>query len=175
MAKALEFQLEGLPVGAVGESFAAFLVFERGRECGKGLGEITEPKRRHGNYFGCEGQLNSAAPYNTQAWPPISRHWTWCSRIEERTLRIGFGIKGASKCKVNLPEARGLCPALSRSQPIPLGPLLAHQFFGADHGELLGSCGSANAVRIGAVDLTDWGQRWRWRSLVSMSRFSSHG
>ena len=79
-------------------------------------------------------RLNSAAPYHTQAWPPMSRHWTWCSRIEERTLRIGFGIKGASKCKVSLPETRSLCPALSRSQPIPLGPLLAHQFFCADHG-----------------------------------------
>ncbi len=30
---------------------------------------------------------------NTHAWPPISRHWTWCCRIEERILRIGFGIK----------------------------------------------------------------------------------
>jgi hypothetical protein len=32
MAKALEFELQGLPGGAVGETFAAFLVFERGRE-----------------------------------------------------------------------------------------------------------------------------------------------
>gem|GEM_PF-4115866 len=75
-------------------------------------------------------RLNSAAPYNTQAWPPMSRHWTWRSRIEERALRIGFGVKGASKCKVSLPETRGLCPALSRSQPIPLGPLLARAFTG---------------------------------------------
>ena len=79
-------------------------------------------------------RLNSAAPYNTQARPPISRHWTWCSRIEERTLRIGLGIKGTSKCKVSLLETRDLCPALSRSQPIPLGPLLTHQFFCANHG-----------------------------------------
>lgn len=56
--------------------------------------EVLAPKRRHRDYFGIEigqgalepvelsrseriarsrSRLNSAAPYNTQAWPPISR------------------------------------------------------------------------------------------------------
>lgn len=78
-------------------------------------------------------RLNSAAPYNTQACPPISKHWTWCFWIEERTLRIGFGIKGASKCKIGLPETRGLRPALGRGEPVPLGPFLTHQLLRANH------------------------------------------
>lgn len=49
MAKGLEVQLEGLPVGAVGETFAAFFVIERGRECGKCLGERVMEQ----GAFGC--------------------------------------------------------------------------------------------------------------------------
>lgn len=175
MAMGLGFLVQGMRGGAVGETFAAFLVVERSWERGKGLGEITEPKRRHGNEVDSEGQLNSAAPYNAQAWLPISRDWTWCVRIEAGTLRTGFGIQGASKCKVSLPEARHHCPELSRSQPVPLGPLLADQFFSADHGEPLGLCGSDNIARIGAVDLNDCSHMWRWRSLSSNTSFSSHG
>jgi RHS repeat-associated protein len=41
-------------------------------------------------------RLNSTAPYNTHAWPPISRLLTWCERSVEGTLRIGFGVKRAT-------------------------------------------------------------------------------
>lgn len=44
-----------------------------------------------------ETLLNSAAPQNTRACPPVSRQRTRCAAIEERTLSIGFGIKGASQ------------------------------------------------------------------------------
>jgi hypothetical protein len=41
-------------------------------------------------------RLNSAAPYSTHAWPPISRLLTRCERNVERTLRIGLGVKRAT-------------------------------------------------------------------------------
>ncbi len=72
-------------------------------------------------------RLNSAAPYNTQAWPPISRARTRCAWIEERTLRIGFGIKRASQHQVALPEFLALPPTLERMEAVPLRPLLADQ------------------------------------------------
>lgn len=66
--------------------------------------EVLEEKRRHVDHLGVEGlqvcvsrsafsslariarsvsRLNSVAPNNTQAWPPIRRHWTCFSCIEE--------------------------------------------------------------------------------------------
>jgi hypothetical protein len=41
-------------------------------------------------------RLNSAPPYKTHAWPPMSRHFTPLVFIEERTLRIGLGVKRSS-------------------------------------------------------------------------------
>ena len=45
-------------------------------------------------------RLNSAAPYNTQACPPINRARTSQFRKVERTLRIGFGVKSTSLGKI---------------------------------------------------------------------------
>jgi hypothetical protein len=49
-------------------------------------------------------RLHSAAPWNTYAWPPIKRQWTPCVRIEEKTLRIGLGVKRASQRQERRPE-----------------------------------------------------------------------
>jgi hypothetical protein len=48
-------------------------------------------------------------------------------------LRIGFGIKRASKCEIGLPEFFALQPALNGREPIPLGPLATNQFFRLNH------------------------------------------
>ena len=58
----------------------------------------------------------------------MSRHRTRCAAIEERTLSIGFGIKGASQSKIGLPKYRALLPALNWSEQIPFGPLFSHKF-----------------------------------------------
>ena len=78
-----------------------------------------------------ESLSNSAAPQNPQAWPPISRHRTCCSAIEERTPGIGFRIKDASKRDVSLPEPGTLLSPLQRTHPVPLRPFFADKFFSA--------------------------------------------
>src|SRR5947209_9877212 len=72
-------------------------------------------------------RLNWAAPYNTHAWPPISRCRTWRVVRVERTLRIGFGIKRASHREVELPELHRLRPALLRRQAVPRFPFVVSQ------------------------------------------------
>jgi len=57
---------------------------------------------------------------------------TRCARIEERTLRIGFGIKRTSQREVGLPELLALQPALCGREATPLGPFVAHQVFRLD-------------------------------------------
>src|SRR5947199_10227007 len=76
----------------------------------------------------------------------MSRARTLCSRIEERTLSIGFGIKRASEREIGLPELLALQPALNRCEPIPLGPLTAHQFFGLNHAKAI--AGSRLGVKL---------------------------
>ena len=51
------------------------------------------------------------------------------TRIEERTLRIGFRIKRASQCEIGLPEFFTLQPALNWRELIPFSPLATNQFF----------------------------------------------
>jgi hypothetical protein len=63
----------------------------------------------------------------------MRRARTRCARIEERTLSIGFGIKGASEGEIGLPELFAFQPALSRGEPIPLGPFVSDQLFGLNH------------------------------------------
>jgi hypothetical protein len=55
------------------------------------------------------------------------------TRIEERTLRIGFGIKRASKGEIGMLEFFALQPALNRCEPVPFGPLTTNQFFRLNH------------------------------------------
>ena len=55
--------------------------------------------------------------------------------VEERTLRIGFGIKGASEREVGLPELLAFQPALHGREPIPLGPFVANQLLRLNHGK----------------------------------------
>src|SRR5690606_14627221 len=64
-------------------------------------------------------RLNSAAPYSTQAWPPIRRARTPCVRIVERTLGIGLGLKAASKQVEGFPQAHALGPPLLRAYQVP--------------------------------------------------------
>ncbi len=78
-------------------------------------------------------RLNSAAPYNTHAWPPINRWSTRCFRIVERALRIGLGIKRASHGYEVVPEPGALVPALRGRQQIPVDPLRLPDVFGCDH------------------------------------------
>lgn len=67
----------------------------------------------------------------------MSRARTPRERIEERTLRIGFGIKGASKSNIGLPQFFAFQPALSGRELIPLGPLLANQLFWLNYVSML--------------------------------------
>jgi hypothetical protein len=64
----------------------------------------------------------------------MSRARTRRARIEERTLRIGFGIKRASQREIGLPELLAFQPALHRRKPIPFGPFLSNQLFRLNHG-----------------------------------------
>src|SRR3982750_2705883 len=79
-------------------------------------------------------RLNSAAPYNTQAWPPINRWATRCLRIVERALRIGLGIKGASHRDVVVPEPGALVPALPGRHAEPGTPFRLVEVLELDHG-----------------------------------------
>ena len=67
-------------------------------------------------------RLNSAAPYNTQACPPMSRDRTWWFQKVERPVWIGFGIKGASQGQELLAQALALAPALGGSHLVPVEP-----------------------------------------------------
>src|SRR2546422_11364283 len=92
----------------------------------------------------------------------MSRARTRCARIEERTLRIGFGIKCASEREIGLPELLALQPALNRGEPIPLGPLTSHQFFGLNHAKAI--AGSRLRVNLRATRA-----RRRWSVLLQPS------
>ena len=67
----------------------------------------------------------------------MSRARTRYARIEERTLRIGFGIKRAPEREIGLPELLAFQPALNGREPIPLGPFAANQFFRLNHGKAI--------------------------------------
>ena len=58
----------------------------------------------------------------------MSRHRTRCAAIEERTLSIGFGLKGASQGKIGLPKYRAWLPALNWREQVPFCPLFSHKF-----------------------------------------------
>src|SRR5215813_14833843 len=89
-------------------------------------------------------RLNSAAPYDTHACPPMSRARTRCARIEERTLSIGLGIKRASEREEGGPEFGVLAPSFGGCQAIPIGPLWPHEFLGTNAWrDGVGSSGSA--------------------------------
>ena len=79
-------------------------------------------------------RLNSGAPSNTHAGPPMSRARTRCARIEERTLRIGFGINKTSEGEVSLPELSAFSTAWCGCEPLPFGPLTANQLLRLNHG-----------------------------------------
>ncbi|PYJ99026.1 MAG: hypothetical protein DME21_11345 [Verrucomicrobia bacterium] len=64
----------------------------------------------------------------------MSKARTRCFRIEERTLRIGFGIKGASEGEIGLPQFLAFQPAFNGREPIPFSPLFSNQFFRLNHG-----------------------------------------
>src|SRR5207244_626953 len=70
--------------------------------------------------------LTCAAPYNTQACPPISSAWTPFALIVERTCRIGVGIKATSHCKILREENFALPESLDWSQIDPFFPLIRH-------------------------------------------------
>src|ERR1043166_8080229 len=82
-------------------------------------------------------RLNSAAPYNTHAWPPISRAWTRRAAIVERTLCIRLGIKGTSDLQVVCPQLTALLPPFERGEPIPIRPLASNDVFQLDHVHLI--------------------------------------
>ena len=63
----------------------------------------------------------------------MRRARTRCSWIEERTLRIGFGIKRASQHQVASPELLALGPPLGRCQAVPFRPFLADKLFRRHH------------------------------------------
>jgi len=54
----------------------------------------------------------------------MSRKRTRQERSVERTLRIGFRVKGSSHVEIERPELLGLTPALARGETIPLAPFV---------------------------------------------------
>ena len=78
-------------------------------------------------------RLNSAPPYNTHAWPPISSERTPFRRIVERTLRIGLGVKRTSQFEVRLPQFRRLLQPLGRGKRVPLRPFVSNEGSKVDH------------------------------------------
>lgn len=94
----------------------------------------TRALRRRARFSGearrvmSRSRLNSAAPYNTQAWPPMRSACTSCVRSVERTLVIGFGVKRASEGQEPVPQLRALLPALLGREPVPLEPLVLAGF-----------------------------------------------
>src|SRR5207244_3902512 len=77
-------------------------------------------------------RLNSAAPYDTHACPPMSSARTRCARIEERTLSIGLGIKRASQRQERRPKFAALAPSFGRRQAEPLRPLRSYDVLGTN-------------------------------------------
>lgn len=73
-------------------------------------------------------RLNSAPPYATHAWPPMSSARTRCLERVERTLRIGFRLNSASERDESLPEPCGLPQPFGRRQPDPAQPLAVVEF-----------------------------------------------
>src|ERR1035437_8440406 len=67
----------------------------------------------------------------------MRRARTRCFWIEERTLRIGFGIKRASQHQVTGPEFLALGPPLGGRQAVPLRPFPADKLFRKHHGATL--------------------------------------
>src|ERR1035437_4441296 len=67
----------------------------------------------------------------------MRRARTRCFWIEERTLRIGFGIKRASQHQVTGPEFLTLGPPLGGRQAVPLRPFPADKLFRRHHGATL--------------------------------------
>src|SRR6266540_3994802 len=59
--------------------------------------------------------------------------WTWCSRIVERTLSIGLGIKRSSKLQIGLPQLLAFPPPFEGLEAVPLRPLVPAEIFGRDH------------------------------------------
>ncbi len=78
-------------------------------------------------------RLNSAAPYNTHAWPPINRWSTRCFLIVERALRIGLGIKRPSHRNEVVPEPGAFVPALLGRHAIPVDPFRLPDLVDLDH------------------------------------------
>jgi hypothetical protein len=68
-------------------------------------------------------------------------------------LRIGFGIKRASKGEISLPEFLAFQPALSGREPIPLGPFRAYQFFQINHKNSIAGLASPVNVCVREVAL----------------------
>src|SRR5690242_15260514 len=68
-------------------------------------------------------RLNSAAPYSTQACPPITRLFTWCARVKERALSIGLRVRPPSDLQVVGPQLLRLGPPLLGCQREPFQPL----------------------------------------------------
>jgi hypothetical protein len=62
---------------------------------------------------------------------------TRLASIEERTLRIGFGIKRPSESEVRPPQLLALLEALLRGEGVPIGPFRTGYILGAHHGETL--------------------------------------
>ena len=58
---------------------------------------------------------------------------TRLASIEERTLRIGFGIKRSSEGKEGLPQLLALREPLLGRQSVPFRPFLTGHIFGAYH------------------------------------------
>jgi hypothetical protein len=52
----------------------------------------------------------------------MSRYLTPFFRREERTLRIGLGVKGASQGEIRCPKFGGFLDSLLRRQGIPFEP-----------------------------------------------------
>jgi|LakMenEpi03Aug12_release.lakeMendotaPanAssembly.Ray.scaffolds.fasta_scaffold337454_2 hypothetical protein len=82
---------------------------------------------------GPASRLNSAPPYKSHAWPPISSERTPFRRIVERTLRIGLGVKRTSQFEVRLPQFRRLLQPLGRGQHVPLRPFVSNERSQVDH------------------------------------------
>lgn len=83
----------------------------------------------------------------------MRRARTRCFWIEERTLRIGFGIKRASQHQVAGPEFLTLGPPLGGREAVPFRPFLADKLFGRHHRPTLPrlSAGGKESVALGAL------------------------
>jgi hypothetical protein len=63
----------------------------------------------------------------------MSRTRTRCTRLEERTSRIGFGIKRSSERQIDLPQLLALPPTLRWREPIPLDPFVFDELLRSNH------------------------------------------